>query len=412
MTMTTAWLHIIGVTEDGQLPATAKAALETADIVYGSARLFELVDTGSAALKVWPSPFSKVFADLAALSDQRVVILATGDPQWFGIGASLLRHFKRDEIAIYPALSAFQLAAARMGWSLQDVETLSIHGRPVETLSAFLYPGARLIALTSDGDTPKAVAQLLCDKGFGQAHLSVLASMGSAEEQRIEATAADWSERVPDFHTLAIELPRTGISPFHARVAGLPDDAFQHDGKMTKREVRAVTLASLQPYPGALLWDIGSGCGSVGIEWMRLARGAKAIGLDPNAKRRDSSLVNARTLGVPDLDIRDAKAPEGLSDLPDPDAIFIGGGLTASGMVEACLSRLKPGGRLVANAVTLESEAVLLNAFQTHGGNLTRLAISHADPVGHLTGWRPAMPVTQWVWSKPHTSGLKKESLA
>lgn len=394
--MTTRWLTLIGIGEDGFLPEAARQLLAEAEVVYGSARHFELVDDLAGKQKAWPSPFSAVYNELNDLRGRPVAVLATGDPQWYGIGSTLARKFASEEIRILPAPSAFQLAAARLGWALQDVEVISLHGRPVETLNGFLYPGAKIIALTSNGETPKTVADSLASLGYGRSRMTVLEHMGGEKERIVSGSADDWKETVADFNTLALEIVAEPGTAFRPRVPGLADDAFVHDGKMTKREVRAVTLAHLMPHPGALLWDVGLGCGSIAIEWMRSARGAKAIGLEPNADRRRLASENALALGVPSLNIRDTSAPEGLSDLPAPDAIFIGGGLTADGIVDACHDALKDGGRLVANAVTLEGEAVLLDAQRHLGGGLTRISVERAGAVGGLTGWRPLMPVTQW----------------
>ena len=398
--MTAPWLSLIGIGEDGSLSPVAQQLLTSAKVVYGSARHFALAQLEGPQQREWPSPFSAVYEELRSLSGSPVAILATGDPQWFGIGSTLARHFAAAEMQILPAPSAFQLASARMKWPLQDVETLSIHGRPIEIIHGFLYPGARILALTSNGETPGQVARLLTDRGFGGSRLTVMEHMGGASERTISGLAENWTEPCSDFNTLAIEVAAKAETPFFARVPGLPDEAFVHDGKMTKREIRSSTISALMPFPGALLWDIGTGCGSVAIEWMRSARGARAIGLDPDASRRSMAAANASSLGVPGLELRDAEAPDGLSDLPSPDAIFIGGGLTAPGTVERCLAALKPGGRLVANAVTLESEAILLELYNTHGGDLVRLSVQRASPVGSLTGWRPLMPVTQWSFVK------------
>ncbi|MBD1548938.1 precorrin-6y C5,15-methyltransferase (decarboxylating) subunit CbiE [Roseibium aggregatum] len=394
--MTTRWLTLIGIGEDGFLPEAARRLLAEAEVVYGSARHFELVDDLAGKQKAWPSPFSAVYNELNDLRGRPVAVLATGDPQWYGIGSTLARKFAAEEIRVVPAPSAFQLAAARIGWALQDVEAISLHGRPVETLNGFLYPGAKIIALTSNGETPKTVADSLASLGYGRSRMTVLEHMGGEKERIVSGSADDWCETVADFNTLALEIVADPGTAFRPRVPGLADDAFVHDGKMTKREVRSITLAHLMPYSGALLWDIGLGCGSIAIEWMRAARGAKAIGLEPNADRRGMASENALALGVPGLEIRDATAPDGLSGLPAPDAIFIGGGLTADGIVDACHDALKDGGRLVANAVTLEGEAVLLDAHRRLGGGLTRISLERAGAVGGLTGWRPLMPVTQW----------------
>jgi len=395
------WLTLIGIGEDGALAPGGTEALRQAEIVYGGARHLELAGPVPGEKRCWPSPFSGVFEDLKQLRDKRVAVLATGDPMWFGIGSTLLRYFDAGEMIVLPSLSAFQLAAARMGWALQECECLSVHGRPVDFLRAALYPGARLLVLTSGAETPRQVADLLADEGYGRTRMSVLEHLGGTRERIVHGRAETWSEPVADFHTLALEVAADPGTRPRARTPGLPDDAFRHDGKMTKQDIRAVTLAELAPYPGALLWDIGAGCGSVAIEWLRAAPRTRAIGLEPNAARRQMSAENAAALGVPHLDLKDATAPDGLVGLPDPDAIFIGGGLTAPKIVEACASVLSPGGRLVANAVTLESEAVLLAAYEMLGGTLKRLSVHRASPVGGLTGWRPSMPVTQWSYTKP-----------
>lgn len=399
--MRSAWLSLIGIGDDGSLPATSRAALEAAEIVYGSARHFELAGPLSGETRSWPSPFKAVFADLRALAGRKVAALATGDPQWYGIGSSLAAHISANEIAVFPAPSAFQLAAARMGWALQECECLSVHGRPIEILRASLYPGARLLVLTSNGSAPGHAADSLADEGFGQSRITVLEHLGGEKERILSGTAENWSGESDDFHTLALEIHASPGTRWRARVPGLPDDAFRHDGKMTKQEIRAVTLAELQPFPGALLWDVGAGCGSVAIEWLRAASRTQAIGLEPHETRRLMAAENASALGVPHLVLKDAAAPDGLDALDEPDAIFIGGGLTVPGVVETCLDRLRPGGRLVANAVTLESEAVLLSHYQRHGGALKRLSVERASAIGNLTGWRPAMPVTQWSVIKP-----------
>lgn len=399
--MSTPWLTLIGLGEDGSFSSAARTGLDTAEIVYGSARHFELVSSVSAEKRFWPSPFSQVFEDLKALKGRSVAVLATGDPQWYGIGSSLARYVQPGEMTVFPAPSAFQLAASRLGWAVQACECLSVHGRPIDLLRSYLYPGARLLVLTSNGRTPHEVAALLADEGYGQSQITALEHLGGEKERQISGIAESWSQDVADFHTLAIETRPDPGTRFRSRVPGLADDVFRHDGKMTKQEVRAITLAALKPFPGALLWDVGAGCGSVAIEWLRAADRTTAIGLEPNEDRRLMAAGNAAALGVPHLDLRDVAAPEGLEGLPSPDAIFIGGGLTAGGMIDQCLNALKTGGTLVANAVTLESETVLLSAYHQNGGDLKRLSVQRAGAVGGLTGWRPAMPVTQWSYSKP-----------
>lgn len=399
--MTRPWLTLIGMGEDGILAPGGRESLEQAEIVYGGARHLEFAGEFAGEKRTWPSPFSSVFEDLAELKGRNVAILATGDPMWFGIGSTLLKHFPADEMTVLPSLSAFQLAAARMGWAVQDCDCLSVHGRPVDLLRSALYPGARLLVLTSNAEAVQQIADLLADEGYGRSQMTALEHLGGSRERRIGGTAEGWSQGVADFHTLALEIIADPGLRFRPRLAGLADDVFRHDGKMTKQEVRAITLAELKPHPGALLWDIGAGCGSVAIEWLRAAPRTRAIGLEPHAGRRRMAAENALSLGVPHLQLIDAAAPEGFEGLPQPDAIFIGGGLSGPSVLQLAMSALPSGGRLVANAVTLESEAVLLNSYQTSGGTLRKLSVHRASPVGDLTGWRPAMPVTQWSFTRP-----------
>lgn len=399
--MRSPWLTLIGTGEDGVLAPGGQDALACADIVYGGARHLALAGSLSAEKRTWPSPFADVFSALEDLRSHRVSVLATGDPMWFGIGSTLVQRFDPQELTVLPSLSAFQLAASRMAWPLQDCECLSVHGRPIDLLRGALYPGARLLVLTSGAQTPQQVADLLADEGYGRTRMTALEHLGGEKERRTSGTAEGWSGEVAAFHTLALDVIADPGTRLRARVPGLSDDAFRHDGKMTKQDIRAVTLAELKPHPGALLWDIGAGCGSVAIEWLRAANRTRAIGLEPLADRRKMAAENATALGVPHLELINATAPEGLDGLDRPNAVFIGGGLTVPGVIETSLDALPAGGRLVANAVTLESEAVLLTAFQKHGGALKKLSIHRASPVGGLTGWRPLMPVTQWSLEKP-----------
>ncbi|WP_420335521.1 precorrin-6y C5,15-methyltransferase (decarboxylating) subunit CbiE [Roseibium sp.] len=399
--MSLPWLTLVGIGEDGVLAPGGHEALARADIVYGGARHLALAGDLTAEKRTWPSPFADVFNTLETLKTRQVAVLATGDPMWFGIGSSLVQRFDPQALTVLPSLSAFQLAASRMSWPLQDCECLSVHGRPVDLLRSALYPGARLLLLTSGEKTPRQVADLLADEGYGRSRMTALEHLGGEKERRTSGTAEDWSGDVAAFHTLALDVIADPGTRLRARVPGLSDDVFRHDGKMTKQDIRAVTLAELKPHPGALLWDIGAGCGSVAIEWLRAANRTRAIGLEPHADRRAMAAENAIALGVPHLELLDAAAPGGLDGLARPDAVFIGGGLTAPGVIETSLEALPAGGRLVANAVTLESEAVLLAAYQTHGGVLKKLSVHRASPVGGLTGWRPLMPVTQWSLEKP-----------
>ncbi|MEM1378777.1 MAG: precorrin-6y C5,15-methyltransferase (decarboxylating) subunit CbiE [Pseudomonadota bacterium] len=397
--MTVPWLNIVGIGEDGMagLPASARALVENAEVIIGGDRHHKLSNSNAERI-AWPSPFDAMIDTIRSLKGKRLVVLVTGDPLWYSVGARILKSIPADEIVFHPQLSAFQWAAARMGWSIADVDTLTVHGRAPEQIVPYFAPDARMLLLTKDASSVGAVGDLLMARGYGQSNMTVLAALGGPNEQRFDMTAETPDLDVPDFHTLAVECVAGPDAIVLPRV-GLPDDAFVHDGKMTKRAVRALALAKLIPMRGQLLWDIGSGCGSIGIEWMRGAPEARAIGFDPKPERRVMAAQNAVNLGVPKLEIMHGSAPECLHGQPDPDAIFIGGGLSEAVVLD-CIGALKRRGRLVAHAVTLESEAVLLNAFQEHGGELQRISVETASPVGVYHGWKPAMPVVQWFWEK------------
>ena len=395
--MADPWLHIVGIGEDGMdglVPAT-RAVVEAAEIIIGGERHHKLAENLTAERLSWPHPFDALISKIEDLRGKRVVILATGDPLWFSVGARIGRAIDPGEIVYHPQLSAFQLAAARMGWSLPDVETLTVHGRPVEQMIAFIQPDAQLLVLTTGAETPAQIAAFLTERGFGQSPMTVLAAMGGKDEARFDGLAASWDHTVPAFNTLAVHCIAAPDAALLPRVPGLADALFQSDGTMTKQEVRAATVAKLMPMRGALLWDIGCGCGSVAIEWMRAARYARAVGIEPRADRRAMAAANALALGVPKLALVEGTVPEALDGLEAPDAIFIGGGLSRE-TFDAAWDALRPLGRLVANAVTLESEAELIALHKLHGGDLVKLSIHRAEPVGRLTGWRPLMPVTQW----------------
>lgn len=392
----TAWLHIIGMGDNGldSLSPATRCCLENADVIVGADRHHALTSTLTATRLNWPSPFSALIESLRDLRGKQVAVLATGDPLWYSVGPLIAKHFDPNDILFHPQVSAFQLAATRMGWGMSSVETLTVHGRPSEQVIPFLAPAQKLILLTAGSKTPAEIALILQTNGYGGSQMTVLAHMGGADEQRFDARADAWAHDVPEFHTLAIDcvldadcapLPKTG----------LPDDAFVSDGTMTKRDIRAITIAKLMPMRGALLWDIGCGSGSVAIEWMRSARDARAIGVERRADRRVMAAENALRLGVPALQLIEGEVQDVMSGLARPDAVFIGGGLTQDSF-DAAWSALKPHGRLVVNAVTLEGEALLFHIHKTYGGELVRLAISRAEPVGRLTGWRPSMPLTQW----------------
>ncbi len=393
----TAWLHIIGIGEEGLdgLTAAARSAIEDAKYIIGGKRHHALIGSCSATCINWPSPFNALLSKLQDLRGENVVVLATGDPLWFSVGNKIVTTFEPHELIFYPHISAFQLAASKLGWALQDTGCLSVHGRPIARIKPHVQNARKLLLLTSNGKAVADIAVMLTELGFGPSKLTALANLGSADETRFDGLAQDWVHEVPDLNTLAIECaasPNTQVLPVSC---GLPDDAFEHDGTMTKQDVRAVTLARLGPMPHALLWDVGCGCGSVAVEWMRAAQGARAIGIEARDDRRVMAAANADNLGGFDLKLVAGSAPVALSGLEAPDAIFIGGGLSAE-VFELCFAALKPMGRLVCNAVTLSSEQVLLEKYRLQGGTLTKLQFSHAAAIGGKTGWKPAMPVTQY----------------
>jgi precorrin-6Y C5,15-methyltransferase (decarboxylating) len=400
-----AWLTVIGIGEDGLggLGEAARAALKSATVVFGGQRHLAMLPADLGALRrPWPTPFEGAFDQVLALKGSPVCILASGDPMLYGMGASLSRLVASDEMHVLPAPSSFSLAAARMGWALQDVVLLTIHGRPLETLNLHLHDGARLFILSHDGTSPAAIARLLTGRGFGPSHVTALEHMGGAKERRIDGIARDWSvAEVAALNLVAVACVAGAEALPFSTLAGLPDDAYQNDGQLTKRDVRAVTLARLAPRPGELLWDVGAGCGSIGIEWMRAHPNCRAIAIEADPGRQQLIRANSLTLGVPGLDLVAGAAPGALKGLPTPDAIFIGGGVTEPDVLDLCWAALKPGGRLVANAVTVQSEMLLVTWQGKIGGELTRISVSQAKPLGDFDAWRAALPVTIFSAQKP-----------
>ncbi len=392
----TAWLTVVGIGEDGLdgLGAAARVAVAGASVLIGGRRHLDMVSsvTGQERL-LWPSPFSA--APVMARRGMPVCVLASGDPMFWGVGATLARLLPEGEMLVLPAPSAASLAAARLGWALHDVIVLSATGRPLELVHRHLYPGARLLVLAGGGADPARLARLLVGRGFGASRLVVLEHMGGGRERRLEALAADWPHpHCADLLVLAVECRGDAGSRAWSGLAGLPDAAYRHDGQLTKRDVRAVTLAHLAPCPGEVLWDVGAGSGSIGIEWMRSHASCRAIAIESDPGRQALIAENRDALGVPGLHLVAGRAPDALAGLETPDAVFIGGGLTVAGVMETCWQALRPGGRLVANAVTLQGEA-LLTAWQVRtGGALTRLAVAQAGPLGRFEVWRTSMPVT------------------
>ncbi|WP_433367894.1 precorrin-6y C5,15-methyltransferase (decarboxylating) subunit CbiE [Actinoplanes sp. CA-142083] len=388
---------VVGIGAGGwsDLGGTGRSTLADAEVVFGSSRQLDLLPSSVAASRVpWPSPLVPALPGLLeAHRGQRICVLASGDPMFHGIGATLVRLRGIDGVRVIPHPSSASLAAARMGWPLASLDVVSLVTGSADEVRRYLNPGRRVLVLSRDASSPAAVAALLTSAGYGSARMTVLSELGGPGESVSGGVAASWSALCDPLNVIAVEC---GDGPSLSAVPGLPDSAYETDGQLTKREVRAVTLALLGPVPGELLWDVGGGSGSIGIEWMRSHPSCRAVTVESSPARCATIRTNAALLGVPGLSVVEGRAPAVLSGLPAPDAVFIGGGLTASGVLDACLSSLKSGGRLVANAVTVESEAVIGAAYARLGGSLTRLTVSRGSPVGGFTGWRTMMPVTIW----------------
>ncbi|MBF6042706.1 MULTISPECIES: bifunctional cobalt-precorrin-7 (C(5))-methyltransferase/cobalt-precorrin-6B (C(15))-methyltransferase [Pseudomonas] len=397
------WLTVVGIGEDGfkGLGRNARHALLRASRIMGSQRQLDLLPVCiRGERQVWPSPFS--LEPLLARRGEAVCVLASGDPMFFGVGASLARQVSAEDMQILPAPSSCSLAAARMGWPLQEVVTLSVVARPLAALNAQVFSGVRLLVLSNDGQSPAAIAALLRERGFGPSRLTVLEHLGGAAERRIDGVANDWNDPlIADLNLVAIECIAEPSTANLSRLAGLPDSAFKHDGQLTKRDVRAITLARLAPVPGELLWDVGAGSGSIGIEWMRAHPTCRALAIEADEGRQSLIEHNRDALGVPGLQLIRGNAPQALAGLERPDAIFIGGGVTREGVLDTCWAQLKPGGRLIANAVTLQSEMTLMAWREQHGGELTRIHIAQAQPLGEFDTWRQALPITLLDVTKP-----------
>ena len=397
-----ARLVVVGIGADGWagLGEPARAAIEAATTIVGSKRQLGLLPPTDAQLRAWPSPIDPLVDELVDGRNGPVCVLASGDPMLHGIGATLARRAGPERVEVHPHPSAFAYACARLGWPEADVELLSAFGRPPEVVARSLQPGRRLVAYVAGADGAARIADVLRERGFGPSRLAVLERLGGADERIVDTSADAWRDDADPLHAVAVEV-RAGPDALVLPTApGLPDEAFEHDGALTKQAIRAVTLASLGPLPDALLWDVGAGSGSIGIEWLRAEPTARAIAVEERADRAERIAHNAARLGVPHLHIVEGRAPDAIAGLDAPDAVFAGGGLTAPGLLDACWAALKPGGRMVANAVTLEGEQALLRMHAEHGGELTRLEVSHAEGLGSFTVWRPQLPVVQWAATK------------
>jgi precorrin-6B C5,15-methyltransferase / cobalt-precorrin-6B C5,C15-methyltransferase len=396
------WLSIIGIGEDGLtgLSPVAKALVDRATIIFGGSRHLAMLPENLPNCQerlVWESPIEHSVQKIKQYRSQAVCILASGDPMCYGIGVTILQQISIAEITVIPASSAYSLACARLGWSLTEVELLSLCGRDPASLNSFFTPHTRLLILSADRHTPTIVARMLTDKGYGKSQITVLERMGGEGERTIAGIANTWNtEDLDNLNTIAITcIPDTDTIPL-SFVTGLPDNAYHHDGQLTKREIRSITLATLAPLPHQLLWDVGAGCGSISIEWLRSHPSCRAIAIEQNSTRRQYIADNAISLGVPRLQIVAGIAPDALQELPQPNTIFIGGGVTVPLLLETCWNALPKGGHLVVNAVTVESELKLLQWQEKYGGELIRIAIQRTEPIGKFSGWKAMSPVTQW----------------
>ncbi len=403
--MTAPWLTIVGIGEDGidGLATAARRRLRDAELVVGGRRHLALAETLIHGERLaWPSPLADAYPAILARRGRPVAVLASGDPFCHGVGGALAALMPATEMLCFPGPSAFALARARLGWPAEDTVEISVCGRPLAALSPLLQPGARVLALSAGAASPAAIAAYLCRHGFGASALHVMEALGGPHERVRTATAAGFDlPGIDPLNVVALDL-RAGTD---ARViplaSGLPDALFEHDGQFSRREIRAVILSSLAPRRGELLWDIGAGSGAIGIEWMLRHPACRAIAIESDADRATRITRNAEALGVPALGVVTGAAPGALAGLPAPDAVFLGGGAHRAGIIDAAWDALKPGGRLVANAVTIETEAALLAARVRLGGTLLRLSVERLDAVGTMHAFRPAMTVTQLLALKP-----------
>lgn len=393
-------ITVVGMGADGWagLSEHARTAVGHAEVLFGSARQLELIGECTAKRITWPSPLLPALDGLLAqYAEHRIVVLASGDPLLSGIGTTMVRRLGAEHVRIVPAVSSATLARARLGWAFEETEVISTVARSVHRVARALAPGQRLLVLSTGASTPRELAEVLTARGYGASAVTVLENLGGADEHRRTGTAASWPhQECAPLNVVAVECTRTPDAPPLSTIAGLPDAAFEHDGQLTKRDLRACALARLAPMPGQLLWDIGAGAGSVAIEWSRAHPANRAVALERDPERAARIARNAERLGVPELEVITGDAPDSLPHSEKPDAIFVGGGVSAPGLLDACRGALASGGRLVAHAVTLESEQALARAYTEHGGELTRITVEHAEPLGGFTGWRPARTVTQW----------------
>lgn len=395
----TPWLTVIGITEKGLagLSTETLAYIDDAQVLVGGKRHLEKISTTTAIVIDWRDGLDAAHNKIYEHTGQRVVVIASGDPLHYGIGARLVERFGVDAIHFIPSPGAFSLAAARMGWSLPDVTCLTVHGRPLEAVNLHLYPKAKLLLLSWNGATPKALVELLAAKGFGDSRVSVLEHMDGDDENRVDGLAHNWPhDQNANLNTIAVECIAGPEAQFWSRAPGLPEAAYQQDGQITKREVRAATLAALTPLPGQTLWDVGAGSGAVGIEWMRMDTHNHAIAFEHDTTKIDIIERNAKNLGVPMLKIISGDFLDNVQNFDQsPDAIFIGGGVSDPKVLNVCWDRLSTNGRMVANGVTVEAHHALMNFNLKYSGELVRISVARSGNVGRMTALRPMMDVLQ-----------------
>ncbi len=403
-------IEVVGVGDDGwdRLSPVCRSRILAAQLLVGGSRHLALIpEVAGQERRAWPSPLrTQLGGFLSDVADSNVVALASGDPLRSGVATTLIELLGADQVRVTPALSSETLARARMGWSAEDTEVVTLVGRSMERIRRHFSPGLKLIVLCSGGSDPRQIAAVLTEEGCGDSSLTAWSHLGGAKEQRRDARAADWgSDPSPDLVLLCIEVAASAITrPAVGPAPGRPDDVFDHDGQISKSDIRASALARLRPHPGGVLWDLGAGSGAVAIEWCLAATGAKAIAVEQHDGRAATIGVNAARLGVPS-EVRVVRSTvesmlAGSERYPSPAAIFVGGGLNAE-VIDLALAALVPGGRLVTHAVTLESEAAIVAAAGVHGGSLARLSVEHAEPLGRFLSWKPARAIVQWSVSKP-----------
>lgn len=402
-----SWITVIGVGADGLegLTADVRLLIAQADLLVGGERHQGMVPDGDlkvgAERLTWSCGIASAMDEIATWRGKGVVVLASGDPLYFGAGTTLARYFDPVEINVIPYPGAFSMACARMIWSIPDTVCMTVHGRAHAGVNLHIRPDANIVALSWNGESPAKLAQHLCDRGFGPSRITVFSDMGTPDEQRFHGTAKDWSyTQIPDLNTVCMECVAGENATWWPRTPGLSEDAYEHDSQITKREVRAATLAALAPMPGELLWDVGAGCGSISIEWLRSTDGTRAVAIERDEARLKFIEANANALGVPRLDIVPGEAPDALTDLAEPDAIFVGGGVSDAKVLTACWDGLSAGGRMVANAVTLEAQQQLMEFGRVRGASYTRMSVARSGEVGNLTAMRPMMEILQLLVRK------------